>query len=128
MVLEQGRELADVRMTLLGNLGHPTTQADGELVGDVLEAPQLSHTTQADAIAAEFELFQFNREYDLPYPLLAEAQPLLDAYGIELIWGSVFYLIDPDGRVLAADLEPSALDTETFTSPVVPRGTVRVVW
>ena len=59
------------------------------------------------AAGPEFELFQFAREHRLPYPILAEAEPLMDAYGIDLIWGSVFYLVDPEGRVLAADREPS---------------------
>ncbi|MHC4375313.1 MAG: peroxiredoxin family protein [Planctomycetota bacterium] len=70
---------------------------------------ELPADTALVGIAArpEFELFQFAQKHRLPYPILAEAEPLMDAYGIDLIWGSVFYLIDPEGRVLAADLEPS---------------------
>ena len=59
------------------------------------------------AAGPEFELFQFAQEHRLPFPILAEAEPLMDAYGIDLIWGSVFYLVDAEARVLAADLEPS---------------------
>lgn len=59
------------------------------------------------ATGPEFELFQFAQEHRLPYPILAEAGSLHEAYGIHLIWGSVFYLVDPASRVLEADLEPS---------------------
>ena len=59
------------------------------------------------ATASEFELFQFAKEYALEFPLLADGESLMDAYGIDLIWGSVFYLVDAQGAVLAAELEPS---------------------
>lgn len=41
------------------------------------------------------------------FPVLAEAAPAFDAWGIGMIWGSVVRLVDPDGRVVAAGLPAS---------------------
>jgi len=53
--------------------------------------------------AAEAELFATTQALD--YPVLAEAQAVFDAWGVEAVWGSVVYLIDADGRVVARGID-----------------------
>lgn len=54
--------------------------------------------------ASADEACAFARENDLEFPILAEAGDVQEAYGIDAIWGSVVFLIDPDGRVVADSL------------------------
>ena len=50
-------------------------------------------------------LTEFAKERQVTYPLLAEAQKDLEAYGVGLVWGTVFFLIDPQGQVVSQDLD-----------------------
>lgn len=48
---------------------------------------------------------QFQVEHGLNYPVLADAQSLFDAYGVDAVWGSVVYLVDPDQKIVARGIE-----------------------
>lgn len=69
-------------------------EAEGLLVVGVTEAGE----TRAAA---------FSRELDLNYPLLAEDAADLESFGVDVIWGTVVFLIDPDGTIVADDLDAS---------------------
>ena len=53
--------------------------------------------TAAERAAAE----RFARDHRVNYTLLAAAQADVDAYGIDVIWGSEIYLVTPDGHIVA---------------------------
>jgi hypothetical protein len=57
--------------------------------------------TAADADEAR----EFLVEASGNYPALSEAQATLTAWGIDMIWGNVVYLVDPDGRIVADELD-----------------------
>ena len=57
--------------------------------------------TSAPAAQAQ----QFQVENGLNYPVLADAQAVFDAYGVQAVWGSVVYLVDPDGKIAARGIE-----------------------
>ena len=67
--------------------------------------------TSAPALEAE----QFAVEFALNYPVLADAQPVFDAWGVKRIWGSVVYLVDRDGLVRARGLDDVRADLEKRT-------------
>ncbi len=48
---------------------------------------------------------QFQVEYALNYPVLADAQAMFDAYGVDAVWGSVVYLVDADEKIVARGIE-----------------------
>ncbi len=47
------------------------------------------------------EVEEFAREFELNFPILCDAEAVGEAYGVDLIWGSVFYLVDPERRIVA---------------------------
>ena len=49
----------------------------------------------------------FAAQHDVNYPILAGSDGPRKAYGVEAIWGSIFYLVSPDGRIVAKGLEES---------------------
>jgi len=49
----------------------------------------------------------FAAQHEVNYPILAGSDAPRKAYGIDVIWGSIFYLVSPDGRIVAKGLEES---------------------
>jgi hypothetical protein len=47
----------------------------------------------------------FIAEHGVSYPVLLASDELIDAWEIDLIWGSEIYLVDPEGLVVARGLE-----------------------
>ncbi len=47
----------------------------------------------------------FAREHALNFPVLANGKAVREAYGVDLVWGSTFFLIDPAGTIVAQGLE-----------------------
>lgn len=47
----------------------------------------------------------FAREYELNFPVLANGEAVREAYGVDLVWGSSFFLIDPEGTIVAQGLD-----------------------
>jgi len=66
--------------------------------------------------AAALEAEQFQVEFALNYPVLADAQAVFDAWGVKRIWGSVVYLVDRDGNVLARGLDETRAKLATLTT------------
>ena len=56
--------------------------------------------TQAAVLQAE----QFMADQALNFPLLAGTELNAENFGVKVIWGSVFYLVDPEGRIVAGSL------------------------
>lgn len=48
---------------------------------------------------------EFAREHGLNYPVLAEADEVRSALGVDLVWGSAFFLVGPGGAIVAQGLE-----------------------
>jgi len=71
--------------------------------------------TEASASDAD----AFRTEQFLPYPVLADAQPVFEAWGVKALWGSVVYLIGRDGMVLARGIDEcrDELKTRLTESP-----------
>ena len=59
--------------------------------------------TVTDAPADEAAAFAF--EERVTFPVLAGAALTRAAYGVDLIWGSTFFLVDPAGEIVATELE-----------------------
>lgn len=57
--------------------------------------------THVDAATAQ----EFVRARELNFPVLADAGDVRDAYGVDLVWGSAFFLVGPDGTVVEQGLE-----------------------
>ncbi|MHC4451935.1 MAG: peroxiredoxin family protein [Planctomycetota bacterium] len=57
--------------------------------------------TRAPAAQAQ----QFQVEHGLNYPVLADAQGVFDAYGVEAVWGSVIYLVSSEGKITARGID-----------------------
>lgn len=47
---------------------------------------------------------QYAIDQGLEFPILAEAPLTREAWGIDMIWGNVVHLVDPEGRIVADDL------------------------
>lgn len=62
---------------------------------------KVAGVTEASAADAE----AFIRGQGVNYPVFAEAGALSEAYGVNAVWGSVVYLIDEDGRVVARGID-----------------------
>ncbi len=60
----------------------------------------LAAITQASVDRVE----TFALQHSVDYPVLAEATADFESHGIEIIWGSVHYLVDPDDEVVADGL------------------------
>ena len=50
------------------------------------------------------EALEFAREYSLNFPVLAGAEESNERYGVDMIWGSVLFLVDPEDRIVADSL------------------------
>jgi peroxiredoxin len=48
---------------------------------------------------------QFQVEQGINYAILADAESMFEAYGVKAVWGSVVYLIDSDGKIVARGIE-----------------------
>ena len=48
---------------------------------------------------------QFGRQHGVTYPLLGGAEADRKAWGIDMIWGSEIYLVNPDGKVVARGMD-----------------------
>jgi peroxiredoxin len=49
----------------------------------------------------------FAAQHQVNYPILAGSDGPRKAFGIDVIWGSIFYLVSPDGRIVAKGLDES---------------------
>lgn len=47
---------------------------------------------------------RYANKHGMQFPVLANADDVREAYGVALVWGTVVFLVDPDGRVVARDL------------------------
>lgn len=47
---------------------------------------------------------QYAIDQGLEFPILAEAPLTREAWGIDMIWGNVVHLVDPEGRIVADGL------------------------
>ncbi len=56
-----------------------------------------------DASRKDVEIFI--HDHATNFPVLAEAKADREAFGISMIWGSVFFLIDDGGNVVSQDLD-----------------------
>ena len=57
--------------------------------------------TQATVLQAE----KFMADQTLNFPLLAGTEENAENFGVKAIWGSVFYLVDPQGQIVAGSLK-----------------------
>ena len=57
--------------------------------------------TQATVLEAE----KFMAEQALNFSLLAGTEENAESFGVKMIWGSVFYLVDPEGQIVAGSLK-----------------------
>jgi peroxiredoxin len=48
---------------------------------------------------------RFGADQKVNYALLAEAEADQLAYGVKLVWGTRYFLVDPDGTVVAQELD-----------------------
>ena len=48
---------------------------------------------------------RFALDNGLNFPILSEAEPVREAYGVDLIWGSAFFLVDPTGTIVEQGLD-----------------------
>jgi peroxiredoxin len=49
----------------------------------------------------------FAEQHRVNYPILAGSDGPRKAYGIDVIWGSIYYLVSPDGQIVAKGLDES---------------------
>ncbi len=56
--------------------------------------------TQATVLQAE----KFMIDQALNFPLLAGTEENAENFGVKAIWGSVFFLVDPEGQIVAGSL------------------------
>ena len=54
--------------------------------------------------AAAEDAIRFVDEQSLPFPVLAAAQDLRKAFGVDMIWGSPAFLVDRNGVIVAEEL------------------------
>ncbi len=47
----------------------------------------------------------FIHEHATNFPVLAEAEADREAFGVSMIWGSEFFLLDDGGNILSQDLD-----------------------
>lgn len=64
-------------------------------------------------------LRSFSEQHGLNFELLASAPKTRKAFGVEMVWGSTHYLVDPAGQVVAKGLDGAAevLDEATPKQP-----------
>ena len=43
----------------------------------------------------------FAKDHEINYAVLAGTEENAKAYGVDFIWGSTIYLVDPDGKIVA---------------------------
>lgn len=48
---------------------------------------------------------RFAEQQKLNFPVLADAGTVRDAYGVGLVWGSSFFLVDPKGEIVEQGLD-----------------------
>ena len=55
--------------------------------------------------AGRTEAQEFASDQELNFPLVADAPRTREAFGIKMIWGSVVFLVGPDGVIRAESLD-----------------------
>jgi peroxiredoxin len=60
--------------------------------------------TEASVVQAD----EYRVRQGLAFPILADAAATHDTWGVELIWGNVVRLVDPQGQVVAESLDEAA--------------------
>jgi peroxiredoxin len=50
---------------------------------------------------------RFANDQKLNFPILANGEAVREAYGVDLVWGSTFFLIGPDGTIEEQGLDAS---------------------
>ena len=69
--------------------------------------------TDEDALLVD----EFRRDLALTFPILTSGQAAREAYGIDFIWGSVYFLVDPEGRIVADTLDDAIEVLEASLAP-----------
>jgi len=71
--------------------------------------------SDADAGSLQY----FSEQHALNFELLASAPKTRKAFGVEMVWGSTHYLVDPMGQVVAKGLDgaAAALDKAALNPP-----------
>lgn len=57
--------------------------------------------TDSDRAAAE----AFAAANNVTYPIRVSGVELREAYGVSMVWGTVTYLVNPAGKVVASDID-----------------------
>jgi len=57
--------------------------------------------TDADRALAQ----NFSEQHQLNFDILAEAPRTREAFGVQMVWGSTHYLVDPSGVIVAKGLD-----------------------
>jgi peroxiredoxin len=55
--------------------------------------------------ATREDVARFDKEQGVSYWLLAEADKDQLAYGVKLVWGTMYFLVDPEGQIVSQDLQ-----------------------
>ena len=63
---------------------------------------------------------RFAEQQQLNFPILADAGKVRDAYGVGLVWGSSFFLIDPNGEIVEQGLDASEIRIGQELGPSLP--------
>ena len=50
------------------------------------------------------EATAYRSDERLVLPILADAAVTQDAWGVDMVWGNIVRLVDPEGRIVANDL------------------------
>lgn len=64
---------------------------------------------------------RFAERQKLNFPVLADAEPVRDAFGVGLVWGSSFFLIGPDGTIVEQGLDACEVRLGLELGPTLPR-------
>ena len=67
---------------------------------------------------------QFATAWQVNYPIAFAAERDREAFGIEMVWGSTFYLVDPFGRIVESGFEACM---ETLAERFGPLSTFELV-
>ena len=74
-----------------------------------MELADEQDVTVVGVTAANRQVVEAYREdLDLDLPILANAGPMQEAWGVRLIWGNVVKLVNPDGVVVSEGLGAAA--------------------
>ena len=71
--------------------------------------------------ATVLEAGKFMAQQALNFPLLAGTPENARNFGVEAIWGSVFFLVDPEGQIVAGSLKSAERVLEEQIEGTAPR-------